>query len=172
MKPSELFCFKDTKTVQVLIFFLAASNKKFHMPQMQIQIRRDKHGIHNWDAQACTRLLDSLLCITCLLENNAFSLSELRHKSCLTLVYVTSIRDFFCPWNNRALLHYAAARLFIGNNNNNNNNSNNDNNNNNNNNNNINNNRCLYVFISKILYPLILINKFIEKEKGSDTSTA
>ena len=70
MKPSELFCFKDTKNVQALFFFLAASNEKF---QMQMQIRRDKHGIHNWDSQACTRLLDSLFCIMCLLENNAFS---------------------------------------------------------------------------------------------------
>ena len=153
MKPSELFCFKDTKNMRQAIKHSRGQMRNHtHMPQMQMQIRRDKHGIHNWDAQACTRLLDSLLCITCLLENNAFSLSELRHKSCLTLVYVTSIRDFFCPWNNHALLHYAAARrslaiiiiIII----------------------------CLYVFISKIHYPLILINKFIAKEKGSDTSTA
>ena len=123
MKPSELFCFKDTKNMRQAIKHSRGQMRNHtHMPQMQMQIRRDKHGIHNWDAQACTRLLDSLLCITCLLENNAFSLSELRHKSCLTLVYVTSIRDFFCPWNNHALLHYAAARLLIGNNNNNNNN--------------------------------------------------
>ena len=121
MKPSELFCFKDTKNMRRAIKHSRGQMRNHtHMPQMQMQIRRDKHGIHNWDAQACTRLLDSLLCITCLLENNAFSLSELRHKSCLTLVYVTSIRDFFCPWNNHALLHYAAARLLIGNNNNNN----------------------------------------------------
>ena len=121
MKPSELFCFKDTKNMrQAIKHSRGQMRNRTHMPQMQMQIRRDKHGIHNWDAQACTRLLDSLLCITRLLENNAFSLSELRHKSCLTLVYVTSIRDFFCPWNNHALLHYAAARLLIGNNNNNN----------------------------------------------------
>ena len=29
---------------------------------------------------------------------------SLRH-GCLTLLYVTSIRDFFCPWNNRARLY-------------------------------------------------------------------
>ena len=29
--------------------------------------------------------------------------TSLRH-GCLTLLYVTSIRDFFCPWNNRARL--------------------------------------------------------------------
>ena len=46
----------------------------------------------------------------------------LRH-GCLTLLYVTSLRDFFCPWNNRAQLYYAAdsqprvfARLRGGNN--------------------------------------------------------
>ena len=53
--------------------------------------------------------------------------------------------------------------------NNNNNNNNNDNNNNNNSNNN---NKCFHVFISKIIYPLILINKFIKEKKVSDTSTA
>ena len=153
------FASKTQKKVQALFFFLAASNKKFqranaqptHMLQMQMQIRRDKHVIHNWHSQAFTQLLDSLFCITCFLENNAFSV-----LNCLTLVYVTSIQDVFCPWNNRSLLYYGAARLLIGNNNNNNN----------------NNNKCPYVFISKILYPLILVNRFIAKEKGSDTSTA
>ena len=29
MKPSELFCFKDAKNFATLLFFLAASNKKF-----------------------------------------------------------------------------------------------------------------------------------------------
>ena len=29
MKPSELFCFKDTKNFAALLFFLAACNKKF-----------------------------------------------------------------------------------------------------------------------------------------------
>ena len=29
MKPSKLFCFKDTKNFAVLLFFLAACNKKF-----------------------------------------------------------------------------------------------------------------------------------------------
>ena len=28
------------------------------------------------------------------------------HHGCLTLIYVTSIRDFFYPWNNRARLYY------------------------------------------------------------------
>ena len=29
MKPSELFCFKDTKNFAALLFFLVACNKKF-----------------------------------------------------------------------------------------------------------------------------------------------
>ena len=29
MKPSELFCFKDTKNCAALLFFLAACNTKF-----------------------------------------------------------------------------------------------------------------------------------------------
>ena len=32
----------------------------------------------------------------------------LRYR-CLTLLYVTSTRDFFCPWNNRARLYKTAA---------------------------------------------------------------
>ena len=35
MKPSELFCFKDTKNVQALFFFLAASKKKFQRANEQ-----------------------------------------------------------------------------------------------------------------------------------------
>ena len=31
--------------------------------------------------------------------------SALRHECCLTLRYVTLIRDFFYPWNNRARLY-------------------------------------------------------------------
>ena len=27
------------------------------------------------------------------------------HHGCLTLLYITSIRDFFCPWNNLARLY-------------------------------------------------------------------
>ena len=49
--------------------------------------------------------------------------SALRHKCCLTLLYVTSIRDFFCPWNNRARFYQAPAsqprvlaRLLVDNN--------------------------------------------------------
>ena len=47
--------------------------------------------------------------------------SALRN-GCLTLLYVASIQDFFCPWNNRARCYQAAAsqprffaRLLVGN---------------------------------------------------------
>ena len=30
MKPYKLFCFKDTKNLAALLFFLAACNEKFH----------------------------------------------------------------------------------------------------------------------------------------------
>ena len=109
MKPSELFCFKDTKNVAALLFFLVASNKKFqramrshtHMPQMQMQIRRDEHGTHkhahgSWILCSVSRVRSKTICILC---------SPLRYKCCLTLLYVTSIRDFFCSWDNRALIY-------------------------------------------------------------------
>ena len=47
--------------------------------------------------------------------------SALRHKCCLALLYVTSIRDFLCLWNNGGRLYKAAASqscvyagLFVG----------------------------------------------------------
>ena len=46
----------------------------------------------------------------------------LRHKSYLSLLYVPSIQNFFCPWNYHAHLYWAAAlqprvfvRLLVGN---------------------------------------------------------
>ena len=41
-----------------------------HILQMQMQIRRDKHGTHR---HADSQLVDSLFFIKCSLENNAFS---------------------------------------------------------------------------------------------------
>ena len=37
MKPSELFCFKDTINFAALLFFLAAGNKKFQRAMMQMR---------------------------------------------------------------------------------------------------------------------------------------
>ena len=50
------------------------------------------------NSQTLTQLVDSLFCITCSLENNAFSV--LHYVIKVTLHYynnVTSIRDSFCP---------------------------------------------------------------------------
>ena len=68
MKPSELFCFKDTKKFAALSFFLSGSYTRM----MQINPPDDwlKTG---WtrDSQARTRLVDSLFCITRSLQNHA-----------------------------------------------------------------------------------------------------
>ena len=72
-----------------------------HTRMLQINPADDWLNEHEgWtqDSQALTRFLDSLFyhvfprkqCILC---------SALRCKCCLTLLYVTSIRVFFCPWN-------------------------------------------------------------------------
>ena len=37
MKPSELFCFKDTINFAALLFFLATGNKKFQRAMMQMR---------------------------------------------------------------------------------------------------------------------------------------
>ena len=37
MKPSELFCFKDTVNFAALLFFLATGNKKFQRAMMQMR---------------------------------------------------------------------------------------------------------------------------------------
>ena len=70
-----------------------------HTRMLQINRADDWLNEHEgWtqDSQALTRLVDSLFCtITCSLENNAFSVLQ----CCLTLLYVTSIRVCFCPWN-------------------------------------------------------------------------
>ena len=61
------------------------------------------------DSQTRTRLVDSLICITCSLENNAFSVLHCVMVALHYSMFNTSIRDFFCPWNNRAWLYQAAA---------------------------------------------------------------
>ena len=81
MKPSELFCFKDTKNALGYYFSYrhAIKNSRRQMWQIwhrmevihqKIGWRRDKHGTVS---QTRIWLVDSLICITCSLENNAFS---------------------------------------------------------------------------------------------------
>ena len=62
MKPSELFCFKETKNLAALLFFLAACNNKFQQANATY-IEQDENVPPD----------DRLICITCSVENNAFS---------------------------------------------------------------------------------------------------
>ena len=83
MKPSELFCFKDTKNFAALLFFLAAWNKKFREQMRQLSRmmemihptigwRRDEHGTHkhvhgSWILWSVSRVrsktMHSLFCV-------------------------------------------------------------------------------------------------------------
>ena len=79
MKPSELFCFKDTKDFAALFFFLAACNKKFQRANATDIAYDGTDPPDDWlktgwarELQTRRRLVDSLICITCSLENNAF----------------------------------------------------------------------------------------------------
>ena len=89
------------------LFFLLACNKEFqrgqmrsHMHMIQMQMRRNEHGTYS------THTTRGFSILYYVFSRKHFILcSALRHKCCLTLLYVTSIRDFFCPWNNRAQLY-------------------------------------------------------------------
>ena len=80
MKPSELICFKDKKFRCVIIFLgHAIKNSSGQMRQISRRIEII-HPIEDWlktgwarESQTRTRLVDSLICIMCSLENNAFS---------------------------------------------------------------------------------------------------
>ena len=79
MKPSELVCFKDKK-IRYVIIFLRACNKKFYRANATDITQDGNNPLDDWlktgwarDSQTRTRLVDSLICITCSLENNAFS---------------------------------------------------------------------------------------------------
>ena len=77
MKPSDLFCFKDTKNFAAL---LAARNKKFQQVNATDMAQDGNDPPDDWlktglarNSQTNTRLVDSLFCIKCSLENNALS---------------------------------------------------------------------------------------------------
>ena len=82
MKPSELFCFKDTiNFTPLFFFFLAAGNRKFQRANATaIAYDANEYPPDDWlktgwarDLQTRTRLVDSLIYVTCSPENNAFS---------------------------------------------------------------------------------------------------
>ena len=66
-----------TKNFAALLFFLAASDKKFQRENVQpyAYAANANASKARWTrgSQACTQLVDSLFCITCSLEKNAFS---------------------------------------------------------------------------------------------------
>ena len=75
---SSLFCFKDTKNLAALSFFLAACKKKFQRANATDIVWDENDPPDDWlktgwarDSQ--TRLVDSLICINCSLENNTSS---------------------------------------------------------------------------------------------------
>ena len=126
MKPFELFCFQHSKYFEALLYFLVACNKKFQRANAQPYAYAANTNVNNarWtrDSQACTRLVDSLFCITrscsCFFspgfsvlyhvfarKQYAFSVLHYAVSVPYTVLYVTSILDFFCPWDNRALLY-------------------------------------------------------------------
>ena len=112
MKPSELFCFKDTKNFAAfLLFFLVACNKTIPVGKC------DRYHIGwKWSTR---RFVEDGMSMGLTNTHTAHGFSDLYHMfarkqcilcpalrhGCLTLLYVTSIRDFFCPWNNRARLY-------------------------------------------------------------------
>ena len=111
MKPSELFCFKDTKNFATLLFFLVACNKTIPVGKCH----RCRKG-WKWSTR---RLVEDGMSMGLTNTHTARGFSDLYHvfarkqcilcpalrHGCLTLLYVTSVRDFFCPWNNRAQLY-------------------------------------------------------------------
>ena len=95
------------KKFAALLFFLLVCNKEFqrwqmrsHTHMLQMQMRGNEHGTYS------THTARGFSILYYVFSRKQFILcSALRHKCCLTLLYVTSIRDFFCPWNNRARLY-------------------------------------------------------------------
>ena len=138
MIPFELFCFKQSKYFEALLFFLVACNKKFQranahrshtqMPQMQMQgemntgltsmhMARGFSVLYHVFALAFFLPLDSLFCITCSLESNMHSLFSI--TSCMSVALHYSMLHrfeiFSTPWT---IAHCSIiARLLVGNDN-------------------------------------------------------
>ena len=108
--------YKDTKNFAAL-FFLVACNKKVQWADATDNCVRVKSSTR--------RLVEDGMSTGLTNTHTARGFSDLYHvfarkqcilcpalrHGCLTLLYVTSIRDFFCPWNNRAWLYKAAAMM-------------------------------------------------------------
>ena len=111
MKPN----YFASKTINfTTLFFLVAGNKKFQWANATA-IAYDANeyistrlliedGMSTGLTNTHTACGFSVLCHV-FAQKQCILCSALRHENCLKLLYVTSIRDFFCPWNNRALLY-------------------------------------------------------------------
>ena len=119
MKPFELFCFKHSKYFEALLFFLVACNKKFQRGNAQPYANAANANVNKarWtrDSQVCTRLVDSLFCITCsrscfFCPWILFSVSRVHSKTicilCSALRYVTLVLPYFTLW-------YIDLRFFL-----------------------------------------------------------
>ena len=118
MKPSELFYFKDKKNFAVSLFFLVACNKKFQRENATDIASDGNDPPDDWlktrwarDSQTRARLVDSLICITCALENNALSVL---HYVMAALHY--SMLHRFEIFSAPGIIAHGSIRLLVGNN--------------------------------------------------------
>jgi len=110
MKLSKLFCFKDKKLCCITIF----------LSGMQWKIPAGKCDRYHVGWKWSTRwLVEDRMSTGLTNTHTAHGFSDLYHvfarkqfilcpalrHGWLTILYVTSIQDFFCPWNNRARLY-------------------------------------------------------------------
>ena len=76
MKPSELFCFKDTVNFAALLFFLATGNKKFQRAMMQMRSILPQLELSRTALLGC-RLADARLLVGNYNEGNLRNLPSL-----------------------------------------------------------------------------------------------
>ena len=132
MKPFELFCFKHSKYFQALLFFLVARNKKFQRAIAQpyanaanANARRDEHGTPkyahgSWILCSVSRVrvrvfsAPGFSVLYHVFARKQYAFSVLHYVMSADLHYsVTPIRDFFYPWDNRALLQRGFSLAII-----------------------------------------------------------
>ena len=108
LKNSELFCFKDKKNLAALFFVAAGNNiKKDQRANAQpyaYVANKSTRWLVEWTRRMNTGLTNthttrgfSVLYYQVFPRKQCILCSALRHKCCLTLLYVTSIRVFFLP---------------------------------------------------------------------------
>ena len=108
MWPQLMYSASKTQKIS-LRYYCSQRHAIKHSGGQMRQISRRMEMIHpTIESQKRTRLVDISDLHHVFARKQCILCPALRH-SCLTLLYVTSFRDFFYPWNNRAQLYYAAA---------------------------------------------------------------